>query len=167
MTGALRAIRFARESGTPFLGTCGGFQHALIEYARNVLHLAEADHAESNPSASLPLIAPLTCSLVGAKGMIYLQHGSRARAIYGRKEIVEGYNCSYGLNAAYQSRLDDGALRTSGADAVGATRIVELAGHPFFMATLFQPELSAFENRAHPLILRFVQAAMNLQQSKR
>src|SRR5690348_13523420 len=59
MDGALAAIRFARERGVPFLGTCGGFQHALIEYARNVLGLAAADHAESNPDAALPLIVPL------------------------------------------------------------------------------------------------------------
>ncbi len=58
MEGALSAICFAREQNIPFLGTCGGSQHAIIEYARNVLGLAEADHAETNPSAPLPLIAP-------------------------------------------------------------------------------------------------------------
>ena len=160
MNGALRAIQFARESGTPFLGTCGGFQHALIEYARNVLRLAEADHAESNPTATLPLIAPLACALVAATATIQLQPGSRAREIFGRDEITENYNCRYGVNAGYQAGLEDGLLRISGVDATGAARVVELAGHPFFMATLFQPELSAFENRLHPLILRFVEAAM-------
>ncbi|MBI3416726.1 MAG: hypothetical protein HY043_15655 [Verrucomicrobia bacterium] len=160
MNGALRAIQFARESGMPFLGTCGGFQHALIEYARNVLHLAEADHAESNPSASLPLIAPLTCALVAATGTIQLRPGSQARAIFGRDEIVESFNCSYGLNASYQSRLNDGVLQISGVDTAGAARVIELTGHPFFMATLFQPELSALEGRPHPLILRFVEAAL-------
>src|SRR5215470_13041788 len=64
MEGALRAIRFARERGVPFLGSCGGSQHAIIEHARNVLGLAGADHAETNPSALVPLIAPLSCSLV-------------------------------------------------------------------------------------------------------
>src|SRR5260370_3832471 len=62
MEGALRAIRFAREHAVPFLGTCGGSQHALIEYARHVLGLTETDHAESNPEAELPLITPLSCS---------------------------------------------------------------------------------------------------------
>ena len=66
MEGALSAIRFARESGRPFLGMCGGFQHALIEYARNALGLAGADHAETNPTVELALVTPLTCSLVGA-----------------------------------------------------------------------------------------------------
>src|SRR6266478_1625832 len=64
MEGALRAIRFARETHRPFLGTCGGFQHAVIEYARNVLGLADADHTETNPRAVLPLISQLSCSLV-------------------------------------------------------------------------------------------------------
>ena len=61
MDGALSAIPFAREHRRPFLGTCGGFQHALIEYVRNVLGYREADHAESNPEAEMPLIAPLSC----------------------------------------------------------------------------------------------------------
>src|SRR5437879_482900 len=63
MNGALTAIRFARETGRPFLGTCGGFQHAVLEYARNVLGLYSADHMESNPEAEIPLITPLACSL--------------------------------------------------------------------------------------------------------
>src|SRR5881398_1719435 len=77
MEGALRAIRFARESGRPFLGTCGGFQHAVIEYARNVLGFHEADHAESNPAAALPLISRLDCSLARGKGAIRLMPNSQ------------------------------------------------------------------------------------------
>src|SRR5258707_9545698 len=88
MDGALSAIRFAREQGIPFLGTCGGSQHAIIEYARNVLGLAKAHHAETNPSAPLPLIASLACSLISGKDTIYLKPGSRIAAIYGRTEIV-------------------------------------------------------------------------------
>src|SRR5437763_4883736 len=68
--GALAAIRFARESGSPFLGTCGGFQHALLEYARHVLGFGGAEHAETSPEAAMPLIAPLSCSLVEKSGHI-------------------------------------------------------------------------------------------------
>jgi CTP synthase (UTP-ammonia lyase) len=75
--GALGAIRFARERGVPFLGTCGGFQHAAIEYARNVLGRAEADHAETSPGAAVPLIAPLACALVGARGRVHFAAGGR------------------------------------------------------------------------------------------
>src|SRR6476620_1365544 len=68
--GSLTAIRVARDSGRPLLGTCGGFQHALLEYARHVLGLAEADHTEIHPDAALPLMAPLACSLVEQTGPI-------------------------------------------------------------------------------------------------
>src|SRR5205814_2132064 len=86
MDGALNAIRFARERGVPFLGTCGGFQHVLIEYARNVRGHVGADHAESNPDAALPLIGPLACPLVEAPGRVMFADGSYVRSIYGRPE---------------------------------------------------------------------------------
>jgi CTP synthase (UTP-ammonia lyase) len=159
MDGALHAIRFARERGVAFLGTCGGFQHALIEYARNVLGLVEADHAESNPAAALPLIAPLACSLVGERGAITLRPGSRIVAIYGRSETVEAYHCSFGLAPRYQSLLEHGAMRITGVDSNGEARVVELGDHPFFIGTLFQPELSASSGVAHPLIRAFLEAA--------
>jgi CTP synthase (UTP-ammonia lyase) len=166
MQGALAAIRFARERPLPFLGTCGGFKHALIEYARNVLGWTEADHAESNPGAALPLVAPLSCSLVGVEGSVRLLPGSEACRIYGRPEALEGYHCNFGLNGSYQHALQGGALRISGVDEQGAARVVELQGHPFFVATLFQPELSAFRDLPHPIVSAFVAAAL-AQFSKR
>ena len=161
MDGALAAIRFAREKGIPFLGTCGGFQHALIEYARNQLGLSEADHAESNPTTALPLIAPLSCSLVGVNGRIKFQPGSQAAAIYGAQEATEEYHCNYGLNPAFQAQCHSGHLKITGFDDQGDARIIELAAHPFYLATLFQPELSALKNEkaAHPLITAFVWSA--------
>ena len=159
MAGALCAIRCARESGRPFLGTCGGFQHAVIEYARNVLGLHEADHAESNPAAALPLISRLTCSLAPAKGAIRLAPGSELARIYGRTEIAENYQCNFGVNPRLESLLNDGKLNISGRDENGEVRAVELTGHPFFIATLFQPEQSAAAGVAHPLIGSFVRAA--------
>jgi CTP synthase (UTP-ammonia lyase) len=160
MDGALNAIRFARETGRPFLGTCGGCQHALIEYARDVLGLADADHAESNPEAALQLITPLACALREARDRIRLLEGTRVRAICGRDEIEEGYNCSYGLNPAFRALLDASPLRVSGVDAAGDVRVVELEGHPFFFATLFQPERSALAGTAHPLIQAYLQATV-------
>ena len=158
MEGALRAIRFAREKGRPFLGTCGGFQHAILEFARNVLGHPGVDHAESNPSAALPIISPLACSLVEARGRILLRAGSRAAQVYGRDEVVEQYHCSYGVNPRFRSLLEDSELKITGTDENDEVRIVELDGHPFFMGTLFQPERSAFENQAHPLITEFARA---------
>jgi CTP synthase (UTP-ammonia lyase) len=80
MDGALFAIRFAREHRRPFLGTCGGFQHAIVEYARNVLGWADAEHAETAPDAIRPVIALLACALVDATDAVELQSGSRIAA---------------------------------------------------------------------------------------
>ncbi len=159
MDGALSAIRFAREGNRPFLGTCGGFQHALIEYARNVLGYAEAEHAETNPDAAMPLIAPLSCSLVEANGTIKFKEDSLIRTIYGEDEAVEQYHCNYGVNVRYQKLLETGEMKITGVDVEGEPRVVELAGHPFFVATLFQPERSALSGIVHPLIRSYLQAA--------
>src|ERR1044072_9200185 len=83
MDGALLAIRCAREGRMPFLGTCGGFQHAVIEYARNVLGWQEATHAESDPAAGLAVISPLACALINTSGSIQLLPGTRLAAAYG------------------------------------------------------------------------------------
>src|SRR4051812_27503177 len=145
-SGALAAIRYARESGRPFLGTCGGFQHALLEYARNVLGVAAADHAELHPDAAVPLIAPLACSLVEQTDTAHFADGSRLRAIYGADSADEPYRCRYGLNPDYERLFAGGPLRVAarGAPACGSpageVRAVELVGHPFFVATLYQPE---------------------------
>ena len=159
MEGALAAIRFARETGLPFLGTCGGFQYALLEYARNVLGMKDADHGESNPGAAVPLITPLACALVEATGGITLVPGSRAAALYGATDIIEQYRCSYGLNPRFRDRLEQGALHVTGTDAAGDVRVVELDGHPFFLATLFQPERSALRGATHPVIRELVRVA--------
>jgi CTP synthase (UTP-ammonia lyase) len=160
MDGALRSIEYARHSGTPFLGTCGGFQHALIEYARDVLGIEEADHAESNPDASVLFVTPLTCALRGEKGIVKLRPGSMAAYIYGTEEVLEEYNCSFGLNPEYREMIEKSTLHITGVDAEGEARVIELADHPFFLATLYQPERAARDGRAHPLVNAFVRATM-------
>src|SRR5207253_2349229 len=129
MHGALGAIRAAREGNIPFLGTCGGFQHALIEYVRTARGRADADHAESNPDAAFPLIAPLSCPLRGVHGTVRFTPGSRLAAIYGREEATEEYFCDYGVNPPFESLLEGGALRITARDAENAARAVELDGH--------------------------------------
>jgi CTP synthase (UTP-ammonia lyase) len=158
MDGALRAIRFAREARRPFLGTCGGFQHAVVEYARNVLGWAEADHAETAPDSSRAVIAPLECSLVEVTNTIRLKTGTRLSRAYGREEIVEGYHCRYGLNPAFLSQLTSSGLRIAGQDSLGDVRALELDEHPFFVATLFQPERAALKGECPPLVSAFVEA---------
>ncbi|TYP72387.1 CTP synthase C-terminal region-related (seleno)protein [Paenibacillus methanolicus] len=160
MNGALNGIRYARERGVPFLGTCGGFQHMIIEFARNVAGLADADHAEINPEASVVLVAPLTCFVSEQTNAFRLTPGSRTAAIYGAQETVEQYGtCNYGPDPAYNERLEAAGLRIAGVDTDGTTRIMELPSHPFMIGMLFQPERSALKGASHPLIRGFVQAA--------
>ena len=159
MEGALKAIRYARERGVPFLGTCGGFQHVLLEFARNVLGMPDAEHAETSPGAAVPLIAPLACPMVEASGMIKFRPGSLVARCYGRDRATEEYHCSYGFNSDYRHLLEESDLLISGEDEQGSVRVVERTGGAFFMATLFQPERSAFRGIAHPVIHAFASAA--------
>src|SRR6185437_12315895 len=126
MDAALSAIGFARRSGVPFLGTCAGFQHALIEYARTILGLTEADHAETNPDAAHPLISALSCGLVDVHGRVHLAAGTRLHAIYGCDTAVEEYHCNYGLDMQQAGRFAHTSLRVSGVDDDGAARCIEL-----------------------------------------
>lgn len=160
MAGALAAIRFARETRRPFLGTCGGFQHALIEFARHVAGVHDADHAETNPAAAALLIAPMSCSLAGARGELRCVPGSILHTAYCRDLVTEEYNCSYGPNPAYRAALESAGLRFTAFDANGAIRAAELpqAIHPFFVGTLFQPERAALRGELPPLVRAFVGA---------
>ena len=157
--GALSGIRYAREVRRPFLGTCGGFQHALLEYARNVMGIHGAAHSETQPEAAELIITPLSCELVEKRGAVIFAAGSRLASIHGATEVVETYHCRYGLSPAYEPRLAGGPLRIVGRDASGEVRAAELADHPFFVLTLYQPERAALEGRAHPLVNAFVAAA--------
>ncbi|MFE0651150.1 hypothetical protein ACFVZH_21440 [Streptomyces sp. NPDC059534] len=159
--GALAAIRTAREDGIPFLGTCGGFQHALIEYARNVCGLERAAHAENDPTADEHdlLIAPLACSLVGHEGPVRVTPGSLAERALGAARTTERYHCDYGPDTRHLDTLRAHGLRFTGADDHGSPRIAELPSHPFFLATLFQPELSDTQPHPHPLIRALALAA--------
>jgi CTP synthase (UTP-ammonia lyase) len=157
--GAIAAIRFAREQNRPFLGTCGGFQHALLEYAGAVWGVASPVHAEIDPGAADPVIAPLSCGLVEKTGTIRFEPGSRLSAVHGVAETVEGYHCRYGLNPAYADRLASGPLRVAARDLDDDVRAIELDGHSFFVATLYQPERSGLAGTRHPLISAFVDAA--------
>ena len=155
--GAIAAIRFARETRRPFLGTCGGFQHALLEYAQSIWGIA-AIHAESNANGDNPMIAPLICALVDVKGALHFAPGSRLAQIYGDTAATEEYHCSFGLNPLYLDRFNSGPLKIAARDDDGSVRAVELDDHPFFIATLFQPERAALRGRLPPLVGAFVTA---------
>lgn len=156
--GAFTAIRYARENSIPFLGTCGGFQHAIIEYARNVMGWADAAHAETDSSGWM-VIDALTCSLVEKTDAIELRSNTLVHRAYGRDVIQEGYHCNYGIAPAFARELEHQPLRVTGWDEEGDIRVVELTTHPFFVATLFQHERNALEGRPAPLVQAFLHAA--------
>ncbi|GGV25700.1 hypothetical protein GCM10010277_06820 [Streptomyces longisporoflavus] len=172
--GVLAAIRTAREHEVPFLGTCGGFQHTLLEYARSVCGLGDAVHAENTAQGDngdgdgegrgagtgVELIVPLACSLAGHEGTVNLTADSRAARLIGARRTVERYHCHYGPNPAHVETLRAHGLSFTGTDESGDIRIAELPGHPYFLATLFQPELHGDGTRPHPLITGLAQAAV-------
>ncbi|WP_166219039.1 CTP synthase C-terminal region-related (seleno)protein [Pseudomonas atagonensis] len=156
--GALRAIRFAREQLRPFLGTCGGFQHAVLEFSRNVLGWADAEHGETSPDSKRAVLTPLTCSLVEAMDSIHLVAGSLIAQAYETSEIREGYRCRFGVNPQFEREFLNNRLQAVGHDSTGDLRAIELEGHPFFVATLFQPERAALKGQTPPLVRAFVKA---------
>jgi CTP synthase (UTP-ammonia lyase) len=160
--GVLRAIRHARTTGTPFLGTSAGFQYAIIEFARNVLGLADAEHQKTHPKAAMPLISPLSCALVGVKARVRFMPGTALRKAYGAPDSTECYYCSFGLNGRYRRLVEGAQLCVAAVDDQNDVRAVELDGHPFFVATLFQPELWALQEgaRPNPLVQAFAHACV-------
>ena len=155
--GVLDAIRYTREQQVPFLGSCGGFQHMILEYARNVLGITQADHAETNPSGDTLVITPLTCSLV-EKSEDILLHGGIVRRAYGIDRIQEEYRCNYGINPQFERELFKQHLKATAHGASGEIRAAELEGHPFYVGTLFQSEHRALKGEAPPLAVALLQA---------
>ena len=131
----------------------------LVEYARNVLGAEGADHAETSPEASDLVVTQLACSLWGEEHRVSLLPGTRTASLYGSESSVEDYFCSYGLSAQYRPRMEEAGLRVSGVDEEGEARIVELEGHPFFVATLFCFQTRSRDGAPHPLVAGFAAAA--------
>ena len=159
MQGALDAVTHARTSGMPLLGTCAGFQHVVVELARSLPGMADAAHAEYDPGAAQLVVDELACSLAGSAMDVDLLEESVAARAYGRRRTTERYYCRFGLNPQYVAPLDDAGMVISGRDAAGEPRVVELPGHPFFVATLFVPQTASTAAEPHPLVEAFVAAA--------
>ena len=131
----------------------------MIEYARNVMGLLDAAHAETDPYASCLFVTPLSCSLVGKTMDVVITPGSKAAAACQAARSMEAYYCNFGLNPAYQERLESAGLEITGKDENGEARIVELGSHPFFVGTLFVPQARSKPGNPHPLFLDFCRAA--------
>jgi CTP synthase (UTP-ammonia lyase) len=157
LDGALAALRHGRERGIPTLGTCGGCQHMLLEFGRNVLGIADAQHAEYDPDASRLFVTPLTCAVAGRTMHVSLDE--RTRLYDGERAVQEQYYCNFGLNPEYRGRLDAAGFRITGVDADGDARVFELDDHPFYVATLFVPQMRSQAGRPHPVVSALVGAA--------
>ncbi len=133
----------------------------LIEFARNVLGLASADHAETNPNGSELVIAPLACSLVEQRQQLRLTAGSRLAAIYGSEAISEEYHCRYGPSLSYRERFENAGFRFTAFDEGDEPRAGELLPdlHPFFLGTLFQSERGVLSGVTPPLVRAFLETA--------
>lgn len=156
---AYAAIAQARSAGVPMYGTCGGLQYMAVEFARSVAGIDDAAHAETDPDAEQPVVAPLSCSLVGQRRTILPVRGTRLAAIVGEAPFSGFHYCSYGLNPAFRERLEAAGLTVTATAEDAGVEGIELPGHPFALATLFQPQMESLETgELHPLVAALVEA---------
>lgn len=168
LKGAIALIKHTRISSIPTLGTCGGFQHMVIEFARNVLGLEDAEHAEYDPYASKLVVNPLTCDLKGEPLEIeIISKESKTFSIYGSHRIKEKYYCNFGLNPSYQETINENGFKIVGSDKYREARILELENHPFFIATLFVPQDNSTVESPHKLVTEFIRCCKNEYERKR
>jgi CTP synthase (UTP-ammonia lyase) len=158
MTGAINAIQYARENNVPFIGTCGGFQHAVLEYAINKLGYENATHGEHKHDSTDIFIAPLACSLLGETRDIIINTDTFIFEIYKSQRIIEKYNCSFGINPVYQKIIHDNGFQIAAVDDNGDARMLIIPGHKFYVATLFQPQLSSTKEQPHKLIQAYLKS---------
>ncbi|HAS46667.1 MAG TPA: CTP synthase [Microscillaceae bacterium] len=160
MQAAIWMIQQARLHKIPVLGTCGGFQHMAIEFARNVLGIEDAEHAEYDPYASKLVVNPLTCDLKGEPLLVSITDStSKVYAIYQKSAVKEKYYCNFGLNPVYQNDFEANGFKIVGTDTYQEARILELQDHPFFVATLFVPQDNSSKDAPHPLVEAFLLAS--------
>ena len=174
--GMLKGIEFARRRDWPFLGTCGGFQYAFIEFARNVLNIKDADTAENNSGSKNVVIYPVACAvpdrknnapkLSGAVPEIKLRPGSYLQSFYNKDTVTEEFFCNFEINPDFEWTTMEAGFPVVARGPEGEIRAIESPTHRFYVATLFQPQLSSAEKRPHPLILAFVQAAADWGKKK-
>jgi CTP synthase (UTP-ammonia lyase) len=176
MDGMLKGIEFARRRDWPFLGTCGGFQYALIECARNVLGIKDADTAENNSGSKNIIIYPVACAVPHQKkgapklsGMvpeIRLRPGSYLQSFYGKETVEEEFFCNFEVNPEYEWAAMEAGFPVVARGAAGEIRAIESPTHRFYIATLFQPQLSSKPKKPHPLVMAFVQASADWGRKK-
>ena len=176
--GKIKAVRYARERRIPFLGICLGLQIALIEYGRNVLGLQRANSTEFDPEAPHPVVALASewsdqmrgaqvrsessdkggTMRLGAQA-VALDPASLAYSLYGNRTVHERHRHRYEFNNRYLEQYRRAGMRFSGVSADGLVEMIELAEHPWFVASQFHPEFTSNPVDGHPLFTGFVMAA--------
>lgn len=156
MLGALNGVRYARENDVPFLGTCGGFQHAILEYAKDILQYKEIEDDDFDIYSTNIFLSEMTCSLVGQSRTILIQDNTLLSEIYKETKMVERYNCSFGLNEEFEKALLQKDWMVAAKDEQGEVRALVLDGKKFFVITLFQPQLSSSKENPHILVNSFI-----------
>ncbi len=156
LNGALSAIQFARENDIPHLGTCAGFQHAIIEFARNTLNIREAQHEEYEASSDVLFISKLACSLSGESMNVIIEPNTRTYKAYQKAQSIEDYYCRFGINPQFLDKLNHEEILISGTDQDGEIRIIEYPRLRYFIVTLFVPQSRSTRVEVHPLIREFV-----------
>lgn len=169
--GKLNAIEYARTNNIPFLGICLGMQMAVIEYARNVMHMEGADSVEMAPKTKFPVIDLMESQKeVTDKGgtmrlgayKCVLKEGSKAIEAYGVKEIEERHRHRYEFNGKYTEQFEKAGMIMTGINPeTGLTEIVEIPSHKWFVGTQFHPEYKSTVTNPHPLFVAFVKACIS------
>lgn len=130
----------------------------LVEHARSLAGIADASHAEYGPGGT-PVISLLSCSLQDQTITVDLTAGSRLAAIHGTLQSVEHTTCSYGLAPEVQHIANEHGLMVAATDVTGEVRAIERVDHPFFVATLYQPQLRSAPGAPHPVFVALLDAA--------
>lgn len=125
--------------------------------------IKDAAHAETLSNGSRAFISKLSCSLTGETRTVTISPGSSVFKAYQKETVVEQFNCSYGLNEIYRDAMQNRSMKIVGVDTNGEARVVELAGHRFFIATLFLPQASSNPETPHPLIMAYLNAARSFR----
>jgi len=158
---AYSAIAHCLRTGTPYLGTCAGFQYACVQLARMRAGKADAAHAESEPEAPDPVVVALACSLYGERRTVTPVPGTRLATICGERPFEGFHWCGFGLEAGAAETLAGAGVTLSAHAPDAGVEAIELPDHSFFIATAFQPQVGSAESgELHPLIAAFLEAAM-------
>jgi CTP synthase len=167
--GKITAVKFARERGLPFFGICLGMQMAVIEFARNVLGLRDANSTEMDPQAKDPVIDLMEeQKQITAKGgtmrlgtyPCVIKENTLAHSIYGTTAISERHRHRWEFNNRYLDQFEKAGMIASGKNpATGLVEIVELPDHPFFIGVQYHPELKSTVENPQPIFVNFIKAA--------